>query len=130
MSKVSYKILDKKFKNENSKQAYLDACKWIAQNIVSKKEISNNISIKITKIENVKIPTFNVELIVDVDRKKLQEDFCGKCKHIYNTFYQVDKMHCEECKMKAYCKTNDNYTKGLINIYKQIFEGKENEEDS
>ena len=38
MSKVSYKILDKKFKNENSKQAYLDACKWIAQNIVSKKE--------------------------------------------------------------------------------------------
>ena len=128
-TKISYKILTKTFKDKISKNAYMKAIKWLAKNVFSHEELASNLSVKIEKNKKVKTPTFNVTLFVDVEEEKLKSDFCGKCRRIYNTFYQIDKMHCDECKMNAYLKRNEHYIDGLVDIYTKIFEEKENEED-
>lgn len=121
----SYKIFSKTFKNKISKKAYLEATKWLAINVYSKPEISENISVK---IEKKKANIFEVSLFVDIKFDKIKGEYCDRCKHIYNTFYQVDKMNCDECKLNGYIKTNEKYAKGIVDFYKKIFEEKEDEE--
>ena len=121
MATVSYKVFKKEFKNAESKQAYLLACKWIAQKIIKNEEIQKNVTYKIEKKKS-KVPTFIVEIFLNIEEEKLKENFCKNCQHIYNTFYQVDKMNCGECKMRAYRKNIEDYSKGLVDIYKSIFE--------
>ena len=121
----SYKIFSKIFKNKISKKAYLEAVKWLAINVYSKPEISENISVK---IEKKKANIFEVSLFVDIKFDKIKGEYCDRCKHIYNTFYQVDKMNCDECKLNGYIKTNEKYAKGIVEFYKKIFEEKEDEE--
>jgi len=121
MATISFKVFEKKFKNEVSKEAYLEACKWISQKLVKNSELNDNLNYKIKKLES-KIPTFIVEIYLNVDENNTKEMFCKNCHHLYNTFYQLDKMNCNECKMRAYRKHIEDYSKGLIDFYNKIFE--------
>lgn len=123
---LSYEIFSKTFKNKISKNAYMDCVKWLAINVFSKDEISKNVSVKIEK-QKTKIPTFKLTLYVDIDQNNIEGRFCEKCKHLYATFYQVEKMNCLECKVNAYIKNSDSYCKGIIKIYKKIFEELDND---
>ena len=128
MATISFKIFEKKFKNEVSKKAYLECCKWIAEKIIKNKQIRENVTYKIEKSDS-KIPTFIVTVFLNVDEKITKETFCKNCHHLYNTFYQVDKINCGECKMRAYRKSVEDYTNGLIQIYKSMFEEEETNEE-
>ena len=123
---LSYEIFSKTFKNKISKNAYMDCVKWLAINVFSKDEISKNVSVKIEK-QKTKIPTFKLTLYVDIDQNNIEGRFCEKCKHLYATFYQVEKMNCLECKVNAYIKNSDSYCKGIVKIYKKIFEELDND---
>ena len=127
MATLSYKVFEKEFKNEVSKKAYLECCKWIGDKILKKKEISENLTYRIIKKSDTKIPTFVISVFLHVDEEKTKKDFCDKCKHLYNTFYQLDRMNCSECRMRAYRQNVEDYTKGLINIYESIFKEEDNE---
>ena len=124
---LSCKIIQKTFKNKVSKTAYMEATKWLAIHVYGKDELSKNISVKIQKDKKTKIPTFIVTLFMDVDEDELQTKFCDQCKQIYSSFYQVEKMNCSECKIHAKHKMDNKYCKGLVEIYKKIFEEIENE---
>lgn len=124
---LSYEIFSKIFKNKkSSKDAYMDCVKWLAINVFSKEEISKNVSVKIEK-EKSKIPAFRLTLYVDIDQNNIKGRFCDKCKHLYATFYQVEKMNCLECKINAYMKNSDSYCKGIVKMYQKIFEDIDNE---
>lgn len=124
-SNLTYEIQKKIFKNENSKIAYKECMKWLAVNVFGKEEISKNISVQITKDQKAKIPTFTVTLFVNTDEVECKDRFCMKCKNLYASFFQIEKMNCEECKLKAYHKNNKQYMESMIEIYKKIFEGAE-----
>lgn len=126
-SNYSVKILTKTFKNKISKEAYLKATKWLALNVFSKPELSKNISVKIQKEEKSKIPTFTVTLFVDTKYDDMKRGYCDRCKHLFNTFYQVDKMNCNECKMNGFVKTNEKYVRNIVDFYKKIFEEEDDE---
>lgn len=123
---LSYEIFSKTFKNKISKEAYMSCMKWLAIHVFSKEEISKNVSIKIEK-EKSKIPTFKIRIFVDIDQENINGRFCDKCKHLYATFYQVEKMNCLECKVNAYIKNSDSYCKGIVKMYQKIFEDIDNE---
>ena len=126
----STKIYEKEFKNKISKKAYLDACKWLAQNVYKDENLSKNVSVKIEKKKEAKIPTFKVIIFGDVDEGKLEEDFCSKCKRLHSIMYCIEKMNCDECKMKGFEKTNKRYCEGLLNIYRKIIEDNENDNEN
>jgi hypothetical protein len=123
---LSYEIFSKIFKNKISKNAYMDCLKWLAINVYSKEEISKNVSVKIEK-QKTKIPTFKLTIFVDIDTGNIKGRFCDKCKNIYASFYQVEKMNCLECKVNAYIKNSNSYCSGIVKIYKKIFEELEND---
>ena len=124
---LSCKIIQKTFKNKVSKTAYMEATKWLAIHVYGKEELSKNISVKIQKDKKSKVPTFIVTLFVDASEGELQTRFCDQCKQIYSSFYQVEKLNCYECKVHAKHKMDNEYCKGLVEIYKKIFEEIENE---
>lgn len=123
---LSYEIFSKKFKNEKSKEAYMSCVKWLAVNVFSKEEISKNVSVKIEK-EKSKTPTFKLTVFVNIDKDNIKGRFCEKCKSVYASFYQVEKMNCLECKANAYINNSDSYCKGIVKMYQKIFEEIEND---
>ena len=124
-TELSYKIFEKVFKNKIAKKAYLEAVKWLAINIISKEQFANNLSYKIQKIKNNAV---KISIFLDIDEKELKDKFCDKCKHVYATFYQVQKMNCDECKMNAYRKINEKYIENMCEFYKKILESGEEDE--
>lgn len=128
MATISFKIFEKEFKNEISKQAYLSACKWIGEKIIKVQGVQDNVTYKIQKKKS-KTPTFIVTIFLSVDENKTKETFCKNCKHMYSIFYQLDRINCDDCKMRAYRSYIEKDSKEKINFYKSIFEGEENESE-
>lgn len=127
---VSFEIYSKEFKSKVSKQAYMQCIKWLATHIYNKPEIAKSVSVRITKDQKSKIPTFNLIIYLDVDREELKKNFCGKCKTLHSIFYSIDKFNCDECKMNAYYKQNDKYARNLQRMFREIIEDEENKESN
>ncbi|MBO7695411.1 MAG: hypothetical protein J6T10_22530 [Methanobrevibacter sp.] len=110
----------KQFKNKVSKQAYLEACKWLAQNVYSKVELSKYITVQIIK-ENVnkkQLPTFTVKLFMTINEEDLKDSYCKKCKQLHTIFYSIDKPDCDVCKMNGYRKQLQTNVSSLVNNWK------------
>ena len=126
--KYSVKVFEKEFSNEKSKVAYLNACKWLANNLFSKVELSKVVSVQINKDENKKLPTFIVSLFVNESETDCRVEHCKQCKTINTIFYQVTKPNCNECKMNAYKKRLDSRIEIKANFVKEIMNEKEDYE--
>lgn len=127
---ISFEIYSKEFKSKVSKQAYMQCIKWLATHIYNKPEIAKSVSVRITKDQSSKIPTFNLTIYLDVDREELRKNFCGKCKMIHSIFYSIDKFDCKECKMNAYYIHNDKYARNLQRMFREIIEDGEDKESN
>jgi hypothetical protein len=114
-------VLRKEFTNEVSKQAYLDACKWLAKNVYSKVELSKLITVKVEKQELKKgqLPTFIVTLYATYDEEGLVNEYCHKCKQLHSLLYSVEKPKCDLCKMLAFRKQKHDNLAGIKTALKE-----------
>lgn len=99
--KIAIKFFEKEFKSEESKNAYLKACKWVAKNIISKVEIGETFW-NINKVENASLPTFKLELYCMLDESEFRQGFCDKCQQFHKAFYINQFYNCNRCNMKTY----------------------------
>lgn len=97
------------------------ACKWLAQNVVSKVEVGETL-VKIKKVEGTDLPTFKVELYICLDSEDLEKTFCASCKQFHQAFYINEQVNCEACNYTAFkkqmeekLKIKKDYRKGQIN---------------
>lgn len=122
--KYSEKVLEKEFSNEVSKQAYLDACIWLAKYVWGNPDYAKYISVQINKkeVKKKENPTFVVSLYVSVDERESKLEYCKKCEQISNLFFCVNKPRCEECKMNAYRKQLYGMVKNLKEYFMEEFE--------
>lgn len=109
------KVFSKKFENKNKKEAYLKACKWLATNIISKKELSE-VVFEIKERKVVDGFCFVLILHVSLNELKLFEGHCTVCRTINSNFFQNNEA-CGTCRAKAYryrieskLKTRKGYT--------------------
>lgn len=113
-------LFTKCFTNKVSKEAYLQACKWLAKNVYSKPDISKYITVKIEKVKNKKQEsTFKISLFVVIDENEVFESYCKKCKHLHTLLYSVDKPKCDECKLKAYKRNLSGQIENLFDFCKE-----------
>lgn len=132
----SEEITRKEFTDEVSKQAYLKACKWLAQNVYCSPSYSEKISVQIMKRENKEVQkikgkkkevivsyTFIVVIFISLNEKEMKEQFCKNCKHLHNVFYSIEKPRCEECKFTAYRKFVQSQIGSLKNDFEEEFNG-------
>lgn len=126
MSKTRYSELlyQTSFSDKVSKQAYLEACKWLAQNVYSKVELSKWITVQITKeqVKKKQLPTFTVKLFITVDEKEMKDSYCGKCKQLHTIFYSIDTPNCDTCKLNGYRKQLNSSVKNAVEFWKEVFE--------
>lgn len=143
LSNYSVKILDKEFEGDVSKEVYLDACKWLAKNVYSSPSYSENISVQIVKsnkeveklvrhkktgkIEKTKQTrtVFTVSLYCVRNLDNALDEHCKNCRHLHNLFFQLNDMHCEECKVTALKRKLETELVGLAENLRKSFDDEE-----
>ena len=102
---VSEKIMEETFVGRTTKDAYLNACKWISTNIIAKNN-SKNITYKIEKVKTEDLRTkVKVTVYVTIDEGEIQERHCNICEETNSLFYMSKQKHrCESCNMIPYRK--------------------------
>lgn len=118
-TKYSEFLYERKFMNKVSKQAYLDACKWLAVNVFSKPDLSKYITVQIVK---EKKNIFNVKLFMTIDEREIKTNYCLRCQQLHNLFYSIEKVDCNTCKLHAYRNELHNQVKNMVDFWKGEFE--------
>lgn len=120
-------VFEKTFTDEVSKQAYLKACKWLAQNVYNNVELASSTVVSIVKKtdEETEFPAFVVSVYTKNDEEESRKDFCNKCKTLHTIFYSIGGMNCGECKAGAYYKKLDDDIKHKAKFIKEVLEDKE-----
>lgn len=118
-TKYSEFLYERKFVNKVSKQAYLDACKWLAVNVYGKPDLSKYITVQITK---EKKNMFSVKLFMTIDEREIKTNYCLRCQQLHNLFYSIEKVDCNKCKLHAYRNELHNQVKNMVDFWKGEFE--------
>lgn len=99
------KIFSKSFQAKTMKDAYLKACKWIANNIMSNDKISKICSYQIIK-NGFNSESNSRECILDVyvniSEKEILEHHCAICKETHKSFFINEETNCNYCKIAAF----------------------------
>lgn len=97
------KFFEKEFVAEESKKAYLRACRWLAKNVLSKVEVGETLY-NIKKVNGANYPTFKLELYAAIDSSEFDTTFCGRCQEFHKSFFINQNYNCDKCNMKAHVK--------------------------
>lgn len=106
------------FTSAISKDAYLEASKWLANNIISKDY--KNIIWKIDKLGNTELPTFKLSLYCEYEITTLFKSRCKACKEFHSSFYINQQLNCDACNAKGLM----DHTKEKLRIIKKYYETK------
>lgn len=102
----SEEFYSKKFSGETMKKAYMNAVKWLASYVISKKELSS-VTYNFEKLEEDSVSSVIVHLYATVDEDKLEERHCKICKETHSQFFISEETNCNWCKLKAYHRRKD-----------------------
>ena len=104
--RISEKCYSRDFVNENPKQAYLDACEWVAKTILNKnaKLDVKNLLWNISRVESSKTPTFRIEIHVSYDENDISNKTCELCQSVHSSFFINENYNCSRCNKEAYRK--------------------------
>lgn len=101
------------FTADTRKKAYLEACKWLANNVVDKAEVGETMY-DIKSVENAdgaNSPAFKVRLWCLIDESEHRADYCKRCKMHHNSIFFNQFYDCNKCYLKAHLKQMDEKVK-------------------
>lgn len=116
MELYTSKIGQKEFSATTRKEAYLKAIKWVANNIVSKDELSD---VLVKYIRNEQFPTITVELYVSISQTEIRKRHCEICKESHAQFYINEYTNCDWCNAKGFQRRTDEMMKTKRQFYRQ-----------
>ena len=120
-----HEIYSRKFKAEDSKRAYLKACKFIASTILSEKskvEASKVVwDVHKEEDDGDDLPTFLLTIYFKFDDTVFKSQTCQACKEFHKSFYINTDFNCSRCNKIGYEKNvqgkllvGSKYVKKLI----------------
>jgi hypothetical protein len=103
MSDLSKRILTKKFVDKNSKSCYLDVCKWVAQNIISKDDVCKNCSYSVKKKykSELGLYEYTLDVYANISYSDVKKHHCRICKETHSSFFISEETNCNWCKINA-----------------------------
>ena len=113
--KYIHEFYKQTFKAEDSKNAYMKACKFVANNIISDK--SKVEASKVTwavqriKVEDGGLPTFQLTLYYTFDDTEFMKQTCDACKQFHKSFFINENFNCNRCNKVGY---EQNVTQKLM----------------
>lgn len=103
------KFYERKFRAQDSKEAYLRACKFVATNIISKGskvEASKVVwdVMRIDEQDEESLPTFQLTLYYKFDDTEFMKQTCNACKEFHKSFFINENYNCNRCNKVGYEK--------------------------
>lgn len=125
----SRRVLTKRFVSVNgdSKEAYLMACKWLAKNVISKKDEIGAYSFEISKDEKAEDTTFILTLYATLDELEINKKNCEICQEVHRLFYVNDDYNCNSCREQAYRRKIEDKLKIKAEYLKSVITRKVND---
>lgn len=82
------KLYQKVFRGNKSKDTYLKACGWLAQNVVSDQQINNNVTYTIEKgyDDESGVYLYTVTLFAKLNKEDIKNRHCGICRELMVAF--------------------------------------------
>ena len=100
------KFYERSFRAENSKDAYLKACKFVASNIISKgsKVEASKVTWDIIRVDTEEgdLPTFMLSLYYKFDDTEFMKSTCEACKEFHKLFFINEDFNCSRCNKIGY----------------------------
>lgn len=125
----SKRVLTKRFVSENGdgKEAYLMACKWLAKNVISKKDEIGVYSFEISKDEKAEDTTFILTLYATLEESEINKKNCEICQEVHRLFYVNDDYNCNSCREQAYRRKIEDKLKIKAEYLKSVITRKVND---
>lgn len=102
------KFYERRFRAQDSKEAYLKACKFIAKNIISKgsKVEVSKVTWNIAMVNETEedLPTFQLSLYYKFDDTEFMNQTCNSCKEFHKSFFINENFNCSRCNKVGYEK--------------------------
>jgi hypothetical protein len=96
---ICEKIYIKKFSGRTTKDAYLDACKWVSTNFIA----VNNCEHILYKIEKEQRNEVKLIIYVAEEENEILKQNCEVCKEMNKHFYLKENAYmCYTCKINPY----------------------------
>lgn len=122
--RYSEKFYSKKFSDEESKKAYLKACKWLAKYVLSKPEFKQ-VEFGIEKVQGKSgenTNTFELSLYAVLPEEELKERHCEICRETHKSFFISEETNCNWCKVGAYQRRADSIISIKAGYYRDCLE--------
>jgi hypothetical protein len=100
--KIVTKVWQETFEHNDSKEAYLKACKWVANNLLKIKVEVGELMWNINRIQEADLPTYKLEVFSAVDETEFKNSFCKRCQEFHKAFYLNQQFNCDNCNMTGY----------------------------
>lgn len=114
----SKEFFKKKFTADTMKEAYMNACKWYATNVLSKDEL-HEVQVEFVKDSDEQFPTITIHLFAVLDEIKLRERHCAICREAHTLFYMHNN-NCDKCEANAYQRRTDEMLRVKIEYYREL----------
>lgn len=115
-------FFEKKFVSETMKDAYMKAAKWVASNVISRKDMYK-VKIEYEKREDKKMPTITVHLFVELSASEVSERHCEICMETHNKFFINENCNCAWCNSMAFMRRANKMLKVKADYYKEKLKG-------
>lgn len=121
-----HKIYSREFKAENSKQAYLKACKFVAKHVISDKSKveASKVVWDVQKINDSSLPTYLLTLYFRFDDSIFKAQTCKACKEFHCSFFVNEEYNCSRCTKIGYEKNIQKKLQAGSNYIKERLDDK------
>lgn len=122
MKPVTYskEFFKKKFSADTMKNAYMNACKWYATNVLSKDEL-HKVQVEFEKgYDEQQLPTVTIHLFATLDEETLRGRHCAICRETSSLFYMHTNSNCNKCEANAYQRRTDDMLRVKIEYYREL----------
>lgn len=118
--KYAKELMYMTFTGKNMKEAYLNACKWYATNVISKDEIKE-VQVQFEKQNDS--TSIILRLFVTIDENVTKEEHCKICAETHRLFYMND-INCQNCNLAGYQNRYTSLLDAKRNYYKERLKNK------
>lgn len=120
-------IYEKQFIGIDEDKTYLEACRWLKENVYTKPDILNNITVKLERFTSKKSSKvkFTVKVFCSSDEMEQRRRYCCDCQTLSAILYSVESPKCETCKMFGYRKRLESEMVNKKKFLKEVIEENE-----
>lgn len=110
------------FSSDTMKKAYLSACKWYANNILTNDKLKD-LQVSYEKLTDKSKPTVIMYLYVTTDVSFVKQQHCDICKETSKLFYFNENVDCNWCKINGYISRATSILDNKVIAFKDIVKG-------